>query len=77
MAWSSVLSSTKKLGNGMGFPPIENDGGVKLLNLVYFATPESRGRNVAHAASTWAAAPRNVSCDAFALQLVRAARAPT
>src|SRR5258708_6745120 len=51
-------------------------GGVKSLRRVYFATPDSRGRNAANAWSTRAAAPRSDSWDAFALQLVFAARTP-
>src|ERR1035438_1404576 len=52
-------------------------GGVKLLRRVYFPTPESLGRNAAHASSTRAAALRRFASDALAFQLVAAARAPT
>ncbi len=55
---------------------LKNGGDVKLLRRVYLATPESRGRKPAHASSTRASAPRRVSCEAFAFQLVAAARTP-
>jgi hypothetical protein len=51
-------------------------GGVRGLNRVYLASPESRGRKDAHASSTRAAAPRTVSIEALAFQLVAAARVP-
>jgi hypothetical protein len=51
-------------------------GGVKGLNRVYLPMPESRGRKDTHASSTRAAAPRTVSIEAFAFQLVAPARAP-
>ena len=57
-------------------PAAAQRGRLKLLRRVYLPSAESRGRNVAHASSTRAAAPRTFSIEAFALQLVCAARAP-
>src|SRR5271155_883701 len=48
-----------------------------LFNRVYFATPLTRGRKPAHAASTRAWAARIVSIDCFAAKLVSIARCPT
>src|ERR1700690_494232 len=55
----------------------EMAGGVNLLRREYLPTPERRGRNAAHASSTRAEAPRTISCEARAFQLVAPARAPT
>src|SRR5580704_10458665 len=56
--------------------PLPRGGVVKLLNRVYLPIADSLGRNDAHAPSTRAAAPRKLSIDALADQLVCAARAP-
>ena len=53
-----------------------SSGGVNSLKRLYLPRPDSRGRNEAHASSTLASAPRSFSSDAFAFQLVFAARTP-
>src|SRR5580692_11881568 len=77
---SGVLAGITPAGASVPtrFPPpvLKRVGGVKLLRRVYLPTAESLGRNAAHASSTRAAAPRMLSMEAFACQLVLAARAP-
>src|ERR1700722_2067930 len=68
-----VFSATTRLVPG---GKKASEGGVKALRRVYLPRTDRRGRNDAHAPSTRAAALRRLSIDAFACQLVWAARCP-
>src|SRR5208283_769183 len=76
VSWVVTTRAGPELATTRSPAPMASDGGVKLERRVYLPSTDRRGRNDDHAPSTRAAALRRLSIDAFACQLVCAARVP-